>query len=62
MFVTPAQAHSAIDHTVFDHQTPVLAQLGGGSDMLMSILPFILMKIITFAFHENLEVKKTDIK
>jgi preprotein translocase subunit YajC len=48
MFVTPAQAHSAIDHTVFDHQSPVLAQIAGGSDILMSILPFILIFVIMY--------------
>ena len=48
MFVTPAQAHSAIDHTVFDHQSPVLAQAAGGSDILMSILPFILIFVIMY--------------
>ncbi len=48
MFVTSAQAHSAVNHTVFDHQAPVLAQAAGGSDMLMSILPFILIFVIMY--------------
>ena len=48
MFVTPAQAHEAIEHTIFDHQSPVLAQVGGGSDLLMSILPFILIFVIMY--------------
>ena len=48
MFVTPAQAHSAVDHTVFDHQSPLLAQLAGGTDMIMSILPFILIFVIMY--------------
>ncbi len=48
MFVTPAQAHVAIEHTIFDHQSPVLAQVGGGSDLLVSILPFILIFVIMY--------------
>ncbi len=48
MFATSAQAHSAINHTIFDHQAPVLAQAAGGSDMLMSILPFILIFVIMY--------------
>ncbi len=48
MFVTSAQAHSAVNHTVFDHQAPILAQAAGGSDMLMSILPFILIFVIMY--------------
>lgn len=48
MFVTSAQAHTAIDHTVFDHQNPILAQFAGGSDMLVSILPFILIFVIMY--------------
>ena len=48
MFVTSAQAHTAIDHTIFDHQNPILAQSAGGSDMLVSILPFILIFVIMY--------------
>ncbi len=48
MFVTQAQAHEAIEHTIFDHQSPVLAQVAGGSDLLMSILPFILIFVIMY--------------
>ncbi len=48
MFVTSAQAHTAIDHTVFDHQNPILAQAAGGSDLLVSILPFILIFVIMY--------------
>ena len=48
MFVTPAQAHEAIEHTIFDHQAPVLAQVGGGSDLLVSILPFVLIFVIMY--------------
>jgi len=48
MFVTSAQAHNAIEHTVFDHQNPILAQAAGGSDLLVSILPFILIFVIMY--------------
>jgi len=48
MFVTSAQAHTAIDHTVFDHQLPVLAQAAGSSDLLVSILPFVLIFAIMY--------------
>ncbi len=52
MFVTSAQAHeingNVVVHSVFDHQAPVLAQAAGGSDLLMSILPFILIFVIMY--------------
>lgn len=48
MFVTSAQAHEAIDHTVFDHQMPVLAQSAGSSDLLISVLPFVLIFVIMY--------------
>jgi len=48
MFVTSAQAHPAIDHTIFDHENPILAQAAGGSDMLVSILPFVLIFVIMY--------------
>ena len=48
MFVTSAQAHTAVDHTMFDHQNPILAQVAGGSDMLVSILPFVLIFVIMY--------------
>lgn len=48
MFVTSAQAHEAVDHTIFDHQSPVLAQAAGGSDLLMSVLPFVLIFVIMY--------------
>ncbi len=48
MFVTSAQAHEAVNHTVFDHQTPVLAQAAGGSDLLVSVLPFVLIFVIMY--------------
>ena len=48
MFVTQAQAHSVIGHTMFDHQPAISAQIAGGSDVLMSILPFILIFVIMY--------------
>lgn len=52
MFVTSAQAHeingSAVAHSVFDHTSPVMAQVAGGSDLLMSVLPFILIFVIMY--------------
>ena len=48
MFVTPAQAHTAIDHTIFQHPSPIMAQVAPGSDVLMSILPFILIFVIMY--------------
>jgi len=52
MFVTPAEANSEIVSSIFDHPSeltaPVLAQVAGGSDLLMSILPFILIFVIMY--------------
>ena len=48
MFVTAAQAHEAVGHTLFDHQAPVLAQSAGSSDLLISILPFVLIFVIMY--------------
>lgn len=52
MFAITAQAQTAaqtaIETSIFDHQSPVLAQLAGGSDLLMSILPFILIFVIMY--------------
>ncbi len=48
MFVTTAQASNTVGSSIFDHQAPVLAQVAGGSDLLMSILPFILIFVIMY--------------
>ena len=48
MSLTSAQAISPINPTIFDFQSPVAAQLAGGSDALMSILPFILIFVIMY--------------
>jgi preprotein translocase subunit YajC len=47
MLVTSTQAQSAISGTIFDHQSPILAQ-AVGLDSLMSILPFILIFVIMY--------------
>jgi preprotein translocase subunit YajC len=48
MLVTSVQAQSAISGTIFDHQSPILAQGIGGIDSLVSILPFILIFVIMY--------------